>query len=938
MASLTAKQQSFIKLMAESEELSRYGFEMLVQRPGCEQLFDALSEAGLFAPDRNPGPVPAEEGYVRIPYWSPLDYLVAIASLSGERHDLVLADKVMSVVRAVSAWRDPEGRPRENHHTWRKFAQILGRVPTAAVTLQDAALANVWLTDRFDAEMVAHELDEGALRRLLGSAVPADWAKALELFGHCTAIRWQPAKELGGETTKPTSVVNDYWLKKLIENHATSLGTRIGAEAAALLRGRIREVFTDEGRRRFSRTYRPAIENHSQNHDWHGVENRPIDGLRDVVLAWCNVDPSAAGLFVAELLGDSLEILRRIAIYVISQRWGDLGGLYSTHLGPDLFSSGHLHELYNLLRERFGGFSAELKASTVRVIHELPTPDWGDDPARSLRRIQQRWLSAVVGKGSAPADNWFADLQAALGPLSEHPEFSSYSTSSSGLGQTPYSVQDLLVLADQDLLIDKLNAFQPKDAWRGPTIDALSSTLEEAAKSTPGSFLRVLPQFTCAKTDFQHSVIRGLHQAWAASGTSNADVDWVRGWGQMVDFFDAVIGSEPFWKEDPEERGHRPTRDWVVSDIADFIEAGTKNDEHAMPFALLPRTRSLIELLLSKTDGVDEPAEDAMMQAINASKGKVIEALFSQSLMMCRAGDRSNGAHATEWSTMTPLFEAELAKCETGNYEFSTLAGAYLPQLDYMDPVWTETRLARIFNPQRPLNEMCAIDGLAYASFTKRVYLLLRNNGVLDRALRYDFRSHTPREKVLERIATAYLWGDEELDGGRFAYLFASSRVDDLAAVARVFGSLRGDKVSDPQRNRVLAYWQRGIGVARSLPAMPAKFLSTLSTLAPFVSSAEGSDLALLESVAPYVHVGYNADAFIRELARLVEVSPDGVSAVLGKVLDAHVPVYDYQDRLATLLERLVEKGKKADVIAFAEKVRGLKGIPERFDRWTRGS
>jgi hypothetical protein len=35
---------------------------------------------------------------------------------------------------------------------------------------------------------------------------------------------------------------------------------------------------------------------------------------------------------------------------------------------------------------------------------------------------------------------------------------------------------------------------------------------------------------------------------------------------------------------------------------------------------------------------------------------------------------------------------------------------------------------------------------------------------------------------------------------------------------------------------------------------------------------------------------------------------------------------------LKTLLERLVERGKKQDVIAYAEKLRGLKGIPELFD------
>jgi hypothetical protein len=46
----------------------------------------------------------------------------------------------------------------------------------------------------------------------------------------------------------------------------------------------------------------------------------------------------------------------------------------------------------------------------------------------------------------------------------------------------------------------------------------------------------------------------------------------------------------------------------------------------------------------------------------------------------------------------------------------------------------------------------------------------------------------------------------------------------------------------------------------------------------------------------------------------------------LGKVLEANAPFDDYQDRLKTLLERLAEKGKKQDVISYAEKLRRLKG------------
>jgi hypothetical protein len=126
MTKLTANQESFIQFMIESEELARRGFVLLLQRKDFTKFFDDLKRAGLFDPDRNPGREPTEkEGYFRIPFWSVLEYLKAVAKVSGEANDLALAEKVMSVVRSVSLWRDAEDHPRENYHTSRAPASCL---------------------------------------------------------------------------------------------------------------------------------------------------------------------------------------------------------------------------------------------------------------------------------------------------------------------------------------------------------------------------------------------------------------------------------------------------------------------------------------------------------------------------------------------------------------------------------------------------------------------------------------------------------------------------------------------------------------------------------------------------------------------------------------------------------------------------------------------
>lgn len=935
MAKLTAKHEAFVKLMTDSEELARRGFDLLLKRSNPEQFFDALQEAGLFAPGSNPAPVPAEqEGYVRIPFWAPLDYLVGVARVAGERNDFELARKVMNVVRAVSSWRDSDNKPRENYHTNRKFAEVLGLVPTEAITLDDTQLVRVWLEDRFDRGLVGHALDEGALSRLIKSTDSKDLEKAVEIIRHCTAVRWRDSADGDNTAKRPVSAVDDYWLKEMLSHHVKPLAEKTGDRLAALFQDRVREVFNSEGRKEYGYIYRPAIEDHSQNHDWHGAENRPVEGLRDTLVTWCGTDSAAARTFVEALLQDELEIVRRVAIYVISRCWAQLSTLYEKLLTPATFDLGHLHELYNLLKDHFADLPQPLKQRTLETIQQIPEPDWGEDRPRTLKLIQQRWLTAIAGKGHSAADTLLTTLEAELGPPPEHPDFLSYSEVRVGPGPSAYSAQDVIAFLNQGTLVDKLNAFEAKDIWRGPTLDGLLSTVEEAVKAEPSLFLRELPKFLIANTPYQHAVLWGLKQAWENPSSAPGQPDWNRAWPDLVSFFESLIRPDEFWQQPAASAEPMvPRRNWIASTIAEFLRSGTRKDERAYPTALFPRTRALVQILLQKTAPVEEPSDDAMTQAINSPRGKAIEALISQALMECRAADRATNSHAEVWATFRPLFDAELDKCQDTNFEFSTLAGAYLAQFRYIDADWADQSVQRIFPAAFPRNSACAIDGLAYTPFAREIYRTLVRDGVIDCALRYNLKGRIAKEKLLERIAVAYLWNADQLNSDRFAYLFRPDGVDDLVTITHVFWSVRRGDVPNEQRERILEFWERCVRWSREGAIKPEKLLSTLPTLASFLKSADGKERELLEAVAPHVHVGYNAHEFLEDLSRLVDVSPDGVNAVLDKVIAARVPDYDYEDRLKSLLERLVEKGKREDVIRHAERLRNLSGVQELYER-----
>ena len=110
-------------------------------------------------------------------------------------------------------------------------------------------------------------------------------------------------------------------------------------------------------------------------------------GTGSVLLSWCEYGREQAKLFVEDMLSDDLEIVRRIAIYLVSEQWEDLRALLPLIVKPDFFNAGHLHELYNLLSRRFPDFSAnEKKDQTVKSIADISIPSKANNPTHVRRK------------------------------------------------------------------------------------------------------------------------------------------------------------------------------------------------------------------------------------------------------------------------------------------------------------------------------------------------------------------------------------------------------------------------------------------------------------------------------------------------------------------------------------------------------------------------
>lgn len=927
----TTNHQLFIQRMLENEEQEKKGFELLLEKEYFADFFDHLQAAGLFAASRPLGPQPASKpGSVWIPYWAPLDYLEACARHAKAQQDTKLAIKVLDVVRECSLAGNPDGSPRHNYFTSKKFAEILGLMPTALVQKSDIDLIPRWLLDPYDKGLVCSALDKGLMFELLKSSEPDDWDKAVNVLDHCTEL----VPDKGDD--QPTTVVEDYWLKEFINNHSSRLGEKVGASATAVFMNRLTEIFGSGTRCTHGYLFRPAIEDHAQNHDWYGAENRFVEGLRDVLLSWTGANPDAAKDTVKLLLHAELEIARRIAIYVIHTRWSTLRDLLTEAMGPDLFRSGHLHELYQLLKTHFPEMPTEQQTAVLDAIDNISAPKVAENPERHRRIVQRNWLSALEGKGNERASQWYAQLGSGdqrVG-LSPHPDFHSYMESSWGEGPSIYQPTELLAFAQSGDLVAVLNDFKQTDRWSGPTTRALVSALETAVAEQPSLFILNLPSILNAKRPFQYGILTGLKQAWNASAKSTSDLDWNDAWDKILDFLSQLISPVQFWSEKTEpDPDFCPSRDWIPPVVADLLRSGTRDDKHAYPPELFPKALVIIELLLESAESGSTPTDDPMHMAINSPKGKAIEALFSHALRHCRVSDKTSGSHTETWASLQSIFSKELSKTSGKNFEFSTLAASYLANIQYLSETWLIDSIEKIFPKEFPDNFNSALGGFVYSEPTKLTYRLLVNAGVIDTAVQsYEGKTQI-KDRLIERIALAYLWGEETLESPRFAWWFQKSDIHALSAVSHYFWSISKQEITEAQVELIMQFWKKCIDVIHREDPSSDQLFSSLSRLACYVDSISATEETLLSAVAPYAHVGHNADWFIESLERLADANPQAVYRLLTVVLDTHDPIFDFEDRLKSIALKFSQHQMNTEAIRLIDRLRRLRGMPELYEQ-----
>jgi len=921
MSNLSSEQLAVLRLLEEGEEYQNYFF---TTKEGLTWFYP-LKERGYFAAENNPKPREGKEkGWYTMPRWNVLDYLEKVSKKCAKPENHQYAEELMQIIRDVTRPKDAE--KADNYRTWWYFTKIMSNSLTEVITVEDINLVSDWLDSRLGTTLVDAELGRSLLPKLLQSSLEDDWKKATKLVEIVTRIRWVERKYREVVKSEPNTAIDAYSLRDLFEKNGVLLGEKCGNEVVVILKKRLEEVFKPEKDDLYSSLWRPAIE----THDADDAGNILISAFRDVLLAYAKVKNEEAKKVVRILFGESLFIIRRIALYVVSELYHIYSELFWEIIHPELFNMIHIeHELSELLKRNFRHFTPAQQDQIIDLVDAL-TRNWEEENQKPLfdAKLRLDWLTAIQGQGSKRADNLYQKYLKIAQP-SEHPEFASNLEVGYWKETSLYSPTELLNMSIPEI-VHSLNTFKESGRWKEPTEEGLANVLKEAVKQEPKKFQDELSLFLTTKPIYQNAILRVFEELW----NNKKPIAW----GKVLEFCLSIVESEAFWQQSDvlKKLGliplPLPIRSWITSTMSDLIKAGVQNNEWAFAETHLPTAERIILRILEKEPSTAEGRDgDALTEAMNTPKGRCLEALINISLRQARLTDKQKNDYSDFWAHIQSTFDHELEQCKNANFEFSALAGMYLPHLHDLSTEWVEANIDRIFSSvDYPENWRCAMEGYSHTAPYKEIHRLLREHGHLKRGLETDFKNSEVRTKLIQHVSVTYLWGLESLSGEQslFAKILREWRQEDISTIIFLFWENYNDiKGEDRAYALILDFWKWCYERIQGHEEENAGVLSDLNLLAAFLTEISDEQKSWLMQSAPYVNDRYHDLYFLEYLNVLADKNPEAVADIYIKMLTRTVPTIMHEN-IRSIVEKLYKAGlrEKANYIANAY---ACKGYPD---------
>ena len=872
--------------------------------------YNALSDSGFFAPEKNPKPVPAkEEGYVNIPYWPVTEYLVATSEELSIPDNKEYAIKFIELIRKITSYAKNEGF--SNYRTWWQLAKVITNIPVQLILPEDIDLIDYWMDDPFKRGLVTEEIGEKWLPELLDNADEDGRENALRLLDCLYKVIFVDKKIGFSGKKEPVLRFDSYRAENLAKKEVPRLsGLKLGLPAVEIFQRRIVSILDEGNHDTWSSIWRKAIEEHEQNGSLNDTDDIIVAAYRDCLLGFVEHNTQAAKDYIQSLFSGLYQTLQRVAIHILDKRYIELKDLVDSVVRPEYFRDNYRHEMWHFLHNHYRELSADHQNRVVEIIEGLSVADENSGTNEKATAYHRAiWLSAIKDFDDklAQLNKTYANV---AGAEPDHPDFSSYMTVGWVDHKSPIPIDHLLSL-NVDSLVQTINGY--KDTGRGwfgePGIEGLVKAFKDVVKTKAKDIYRELLKFADSDLAFIYPLIEAYRELWS----EKKELPWNDVWPHLLNFCLDLVKKDGFWSVGQAgERSHFvANRHWIVGAIGRLIEDGTKSDDHAFDKSLSPKTKEVLLVLLERQKGEEFKLDsDAVFVAINSPRGRCLEGLINLTLRSCRSEHKDYGEHAQAWSQYKDIYETELKRSERGEYEFATLVAMFLPNFDYMSPEWLKSHLSDIFDQSNYQKWLCAMQGYIHIGAVYENYFKhLKINGDFLKALDDGHLKKQVNERIIQSIAIAYInnYEDVKQPDSLIAILLQRKNMDELRQLVWFVWTLR-DKKNEKLRGKVYELWPRLLEIADVRTKEGRILASSLCHWAAFVDKIDPVVESWLFQIAPYAEENHNASDLLQNLAEISDTQPIEAQQVWIKMLESYS--YDYpEEAFRRIFKNLLDLG-----------------------------
>jgi len=918
---MSAKNEKLFQLILNDKSLENYAFKKLTESPNAPAWLIPLKNHGYFDGNKNPPPkeVKDQPGFYTIPFWNVLSFLDKIAEENKKGPRLEITDTLVEIVDDVISYRDAKGERIDNYRTDWFMTKIIFKLPAEKWNDKHIDFIRVAVKSPFGGDLVEEAIGVIMLSGLIQNSKKDLLLKLLNI-----TLDYEITGK--GKQKKIEPIVKKYWIKDALLKHTEGITKLCGIEAARVGIEKIKRLLKEEVDRF---RWIPTIEEITQGRSWDSYEGQLVSFVRDT-LERC--DEEGVGGIVEELLQGQDEIFKRIAVHIINKRYGLLKGLVWNYKG-NLYETVE-HEVYELLK----GHCKELDETEISKViawsEAIKYPNLeGKDREKVEAWKRKELLSAVLASGDTKVSSLYEKYdQIAPGKL-EHPGFRVWHENGFVEDVSPVEFSEIIEWPNEKIAkyLREYKGKQPEWGLRRVSTEGLVDCFGRCVRERPEKFTADLRAFLSVPQIYQHALLRSFNAAWEAKKTFPVEA--------VFDYIEGLLGSDEFWKQQYENR-HYNYRDEIISQITEFIEGGTKDDNYAFDAKYLPQTENILLVLVQKAESRISETRRVVDMILMSPRANVFSALVQYSLRYARLSGKKEGV---KWpAAIRDEFMKRIDRTVEDSLDFALTLTRYLPNLIYLDKEWLFANIERIFAIEDEERWKVVFGGyLEYSqSVYEEFYCFLREKGHYQKAIETEFEDTYIREKLVQHVAIGFLGGWEDVDDPQ-SLLAILLRKKDPEQLSELIGFLNTIKEGEPRKNleaKIKSLWEALFELLYR-EQDKKEYQGVISKLHLWVGIVPVIDEGVKKWVkltAKYVGVDWNDDMLVEYLSRHVEKTPDYVGEIYIEMLNAGTYPDHKKEDVIKIVESLYTSGKKehADTICNMYGEAGLYFLGDTYKKY----